>query len=210
MAATSWLGTTGYLLRSELASLMRCANVGRGIITTEMIDEVTTSLRGDEEQLGLAKWLRMVAVDSDRRPTRLSARYIVGLLLYLCNAPQHVSGLYRRYAIDGKLSLGGWLDFVRNEQMLSNQPVSEVVPSAMLSQPPSSGDTDELANAKQHFETTAANSRGNSDSGVSLSLLDFSVMLLSPQNNAVGCVQEDIRSNLTQAFGAYWTPATHK
>jgi len=218
MAATSARGRTGFLRRSELLGLLRCANQHLSGGEINEVHRVAQSVVDEEEQLGVPQWLRP-SWGGDQ-PKAITARHIVEVLLRSCTASQDIERLYRSFAPDGKLSLNSWLDFVRKEQLqvaashdTSSTPSTEqsgqqAVQRLLAFAAATEQGAAELALAEEQFEQADAMC-GTQHSESALSVLSFSLQLLGPHNNAVGCSRDKNVADCRDPIPWYWTPASH-
>jgi hypothetical protein len=222
MAATSKRGGTGFLRVRELRALLRCANASP-TLSTEAIEEAFRSVVVTEQQLGLPSWLCSQSnfiLDLSINPAAgneawyklVNGRLITGMLHRLSMASQVVAECWNHYAGDGKMGETEFLDFVRTEQLPSDQvferQFSRVRSEIELendSMQPSSATDVQLAVARREFETL----KGSAQTG--LSLLQFAEHLLRPQNNAAAPARD--QSDFTEALGEpithYWISSTH-
>ena len=196
MGAMSARGRTGCLLRSQLGPLLRCANAHLRLGN----DAIEQALMGvnETEQRELPEWLRSTPISRGQGHRLLSVRQVVGLLLQLSTSSSKIANLFSDYAVDGGMSLGGWLSFVCTEQLAPGE--------AGLSSAVDLNDV-EMAHAQQYFEQVVSAERQACNRG--LSLLDFALQLLSPRNDAVP-LEHDSSVDLQQPFATYWTSCSHK
>eukprot|EP00966_Prymnesium_polylepis_P302383 6985917-Prymnesium_polylepis.1 len=210
MAATSTRGATGYLAKSELQALLRCANTS-----------TNPSVNGELAPPGklvcaLPNWMEAAAASAGHHKKLLDAQQVTALLLGLCTSSKELAEKYELYAAAaGQMLLADWLNFIRCEQLDHTQSGDE--DSELGTEANSDNEDTELAKARSAF--VAATSLGEkSQVGAALSLLQFSLQLLNPYNDAARPARQ-IASEVSglssgcdvnnEPFAHYWTACSH-
>jgi hypothetical protein len=189
MAAVGDRGSTGFMLKSEMKALLRCANASP-LLSTEALDEAVEVAQKQRREL--PHWLRNAVSGSKQQS--LGAQEIVELLLWLSLSSPAISKLFELYAAAGEMSSSEWLTFQRAEQ-LGGATSQEAEATA-------------LACARERFGLATRSIRGELRTDDTLSLLQFSVELLCPRSDAIEPPEaeaDDLRKPLTH----YWTAASH-
>ena len=163
MVATSKRSTTGHLGSSELGSLLKRANANTQKLDSEVIEE---AIRKAEVSLRLPPWLSTLPGDR-RHCTALNVCQLTGMLLYLSCVSEQIAKLFASSSVDGTMTTECWCTFVRTRQFGHHESYAEVESKH--------GDETESADV-QNLERVQ---------GEGISLLQFALRLLSPQNNAV-------------------------
>jgi hypothetical protein len=234
MAATSERGATGFLRRSELRSLLLRANAGSDVPSTE-IDAALRSVEEDRERLAAPEWLTRGSsrYDSERAsggreqsrrsdgedgPRRLNAWQVMGLLLRLSLSSQEITSVFNRIAIDGEIDLEGWLTFVRTEQAAIEQAIVDDdglsvdiydgLSVSTYDNDASPKEQSEMTEAREVFERAASAVGSQSTRG--LSLLQFTLQLLSQHNDVVAPARDpDTNNDLAEPLSHYWMATSH-
>jgi hypothetical protein len=196
--ATGEKGGAGKLRHTEIRAVMQCANASARL-SSKAIDEALQSTVMSEQEHEVPAWLR--AVPSGGHENRLlNTRQVSGMLLRLCTSSQPIQAVFGRYAVDGRMTGVGWIEFVRAEQLT---PIDHEFES-----PARVGNPDqEVSNAEEAFARALANGHLPH---AALSPLHFALELLSSQNNAVLPTRDsDSTDDLHQPLAHYWTACSH-
>jgi|EP00966_Prymnesium_polylepis_P214762 hypothetical protein len=206
MAVASKRGNTGVVRRSELRSLLRCANASAAL-SVAMIEETLQLVKQAEDELELPRWLRVAPLRASSGAALLNAQHVTGLLIRLSTSSQHINDLFHSDAVNGRIELTAWLSFVQQSQLaVCGQEDEDRSPPL-----PSGSDEMELAKARVYFEWMCATAGGDPLPESSLGLLQFSQLLLSTQtNNASSAVRErDTTDDLHKPLAQYWMDSSH-
>jgi hypothetical protein len=209
MAATSRLGATGFLRQNELRSLLRRANA-TARLRTDDIEMAIKATDMDEKQLALPVWLRAMPVGGGHRHVCLDTRRTTGLLLRLAASSRTATSLFAIHcgsSSNQSMKLADWLSFVRVEQLASSNEAEQRAPQ--FDPERHMVDDDELSQAEQRFAKPQRSSSDASPPDLALSALDFTLQLLSPENDAQAPAARKDRNDLHEPFALYWTPASH-
>jgi len=214
MAAASSNGAAGSLHRSELRSIVRCAN--KTAVSTKQLDEALHNIEDAERQRGLPHWLHGFR-EGDGANKMLSVRTIAMLLQQLSTATPEIAKLFNEYANeDGHMGAAEWLEFVRKEQLHRCGDAPERPPAfpcqgadlnASGELAKRSEDESEWAQAMERFESASSFELQRSQM---LTRLQFAMQLLAPPNDAVAPAwAPGTQDKLSEPFPSYWTATTH-
>ena len=207
----------GSVRMSEILTVLRRANASASV-GSELIEQTLRAVEESEEQEELPPWLASAAAREvrthDQTQKLLSIQQVVSLLLRLCTSSATITQLFHRYAVGDKMGLSQWLSFVSTEQLASQLDESGSSDSGGHShsaEPPEEVEV-ELTSARRDFER-AIQSWGvdqELDIDQKLSLLQFALLLLSPQNDAVEPARDasstdDLHAPITH----YWVATSH-
>jgi hypothetical protein len=173
-------------------------------LTTEVVANALQSI--EDQQQELPQWLtasfrgNVQYLEGTRRKDLLSAWHVTQLLLLLGNASEKITSIFTSYATAGRMSLPGWLAFIHTEQLALSGERGEAHASAV--QDPL--DEGEKAFAQSRFEHASSGNVARTDATAqTITMLQFSLQLLSPQNNAVApTVTDDLDAPFTHSFTA--------
>eukprot|EP00966_Prymnesium_polylepis_P030066 698825-Prymnesium_polylepis.3 len=204
MAATNRRGATGVLRRSDLRALLRRANAN------PLLGLDTAALQGavanfeENELAGRSLTPQPSAAVGGGGQGLLNTQQVTGLLLHLSTSSKMISELFSRYEVGGSVPLVQWLEFTRAEQLERCGDEEEVAPSTGNAYQ----DSTEMARRKQHFVHDVGSVGGDLESEETLSLLRFSLLLLSPRNDAI---RDPSGPSLEQdkPLSSYWTATSH-
>jgi len=193
MAATSRRGATGYLNRSEIRSLLRRANANANL-AAEVIEMGIQYAEKNDKRTGIPQWLMATtAGHRGHQQMLLNARKITGMLLTLSTASQAINNLFSSHSKDEQLCAADWSQFVRTEQLaVSNQQLDDEQSREQLS----------IATAEFEHAIESADA--------AVDRLQFALLLLGPQNDAVAPAADPAMSDsLREPFAHYWTACSH-
>jgi len=175
MAATNRRGTTGVLRRSDLRALLRRANANPvlGLDTAALEGAVATF--EENEVAGRSFGPKLSSAVGSQGQGLLNVQQITGLLLQLSTESKMISGLFSRYEVGGRVPLAQWLEFTRAEQLERCGDDNEVASSTGKVYQ----DQTEMPRRKQSFTHAVGAVGAELDSEETLSLLRFSLLLLS-------------------------------
>mmetsp|Transcript_14795 Transcript_14795/g.39537 ORF Transcript_14795/g.39537 Transcript_14795/m.39537 type:complete len:1181 (+) Transcript_14795:3770-7312(+) len=204
MAATSKRGATGVLLRSELRSLMVCANASARMLSNEALEQVIESAEVSEQRLVPAASKSTPGMGHQQ--TLLNAQQACLVLLELSTSSQEISRLHNRYARadHGLVDLDGWLSFTRTEQLAQFCGVSTTGPAeTQLAEA-------EMAWAERQYEAAVPGGSA-ADKLKGMGLLQFALELLGSHNDAVASpkspTNEPPTSGRRPTFSSGWLPS---
>ena len=180
MRATSSRGKTGVVLQSEMRRLLRCANAR---VKTSTLNDALLKREENAEMLGLSKWQTTVPKDSrSMHNDTLSVPQVTMLLMHLCTSVPEIQGLFERNAANGRIRRGSWRRIVCDQERAG------------------SGDRSEAADAEDELAAPQSEQ---------LNLLQFSLHILSPQNDAVAASRRG-RTSAGEPLAHYWAASSHK
>eukprot|EP00966_Prymnesium_polylepis_P335406 7390769-Prymnesium_polylepis.2 len=208
MAATSHRGATGCLLRSELRSLMVCANAD---LPSQTLEEAQRCIRRDEAHLQISPWLKPHPKSEGetavgRQRSSLDARQVAGLLFHLCFASGEVASVFECFALESQMNLAQWLNFVRSKQLPHDDDGKEGeiqydewdIPDVSAI----------LAEAKEQFARTPTSHGTELHTDAVFRVEQFASQLLNPCNTALGGAVRNA-AIFVEPFAHYWTAASH-
>ena len=129
---------------------------------------------------------------------------MAGALLKLSTAQPEVDELFGRYSTGGEVSMGGWLDFVRSEQMEVSVEVGAGADNPLGQDDNMVGA--ELRAAKRSFTLACDAQDGEIRADGGVDRLSFSLLLLSSSNDAVHAPPE---ANLNHPLAHYFIATSH-
>jgi hypothetical protein len=206
MAHTSSRGKVGRLRRSELLSLMRCANASASLGMGKL-DGALQIVQETEDGLELPQWLRACRSSSGNRRQVLNARQVIGMLLHQCTSSMELSDLLHRYGGNSQIGEDGWLEFVRTEQAASdNELVMSTASTAARLEA-----NEELATAQQRFTMAASRGEGALQVEKALNGVEFALQILGSRNNAIGFSRKyiDATDDLNAPLAHCWMACSH-
>eukprot|EP00966_Prymnesium_polylepis_P177941 4120631-Prymnesium_polylepis.1 len=207
MVATSQRGATGVLRETELWLLLRCANCS-ATLSTDTFQEAVSTFDESEQQLELPPWLGMALTGGGTRKL-VVARRAVGLLLQLSTRSTVIKQLYQHFVVAGRMVKRDWLNFVSAEQMDQMTPYSDERNGLSTTATPCSHDGDGAQENPQvqtteFYERSTENAGGEQRQEQGMTLLQFSLELLSPNNDVCAparrsseCYQVDLQAPLS-------------
>jgi hypothetical protein len=209
MAATSRRGATGFLLQSEVGSLLKRAHASPHL-SVEALEAVIRSTEEAELKLELPKWLQAV------RPrigfhrgvfhAKLNARQIAEMLLRLCTSSAHIQFVFDSYATNGEIGSAEWLAFVKAEQTapLGDQGAVRSLEATL----DANNEADVADNRRSvRFDATASK---ESTTEKGLGVLQFSLQLLASDNDVLEPVPHlEGADHLSNRLCQFWTASSH-
>jgi len=183
MVPTSERGSKDFIPRSNLRLVLARAHA-RNSLNTRVLEEAYRA--AEERNAELPRWLRATRHGEGRRQKLLDVWQVTGLLIELCTQSQQINELFDRHAVPnvGRLK---WHEFVRAEQVRGG--VDEIQSDV------GKRNEAEILKAKRVQP---------------LSRLDFALLLLSPDNDAV--VSELVPETADEQdapLAHYWTACSH-
>eukprot|EP00966_Prymnesium_polylepis_P298451 6896739-Prymnesium_polylepis.1 len=155
------------------------------------------TFESNERIVDLPHWLRRATMSGGNANEVLGPQQVVWLLLELCTSSEKISQLHACRAVNGRLAMASWREFLGAEQLGCY--VDDEAAAAGLG----IGDHDEEA------ELQRSGTEGHSTEG--LTLQQFALKLLRPQNDAVSPARGWLRrkDGLNEPFAHYWTASSH-
>jgi len=184
MAATSELGATGFIRRSDIQMLLKRANSG-----STTIQNALNIVEDCKHQLDTSMW------KLDHTTNTLGCWEVVQLLLRLSNLSSAIRELFTRYSPDGRMSLNMWIELVRNEQIDACATADDKLVKQELVD-----DSEELSAARSRFNRALETGKPDLD------VLRFSLLLLDPANAAAPTGHHEDHS---QPLASYWVSCSH-
>ena len=198
MRSASDRGATGVLGQSELRRLLRCANASADL-SPEVLQASLQAARADRDKI-MPQW--MLA----ERSKLIDAQVVTGLLLHLFTMTPELTAVFERYSVDGAMHRAEWLRFVRDEQLSSEAEQGLMAPVQQLGVEGSS----ELQQWQQMFENQTEEGGAGLQADKALHLLQLSLALLSPENDAVAPARPvGTTHDLDRPLSHYWTACSH-
>ena len=205
MAATSKQGATGTLSRAELPSLLTRVNASPRVSSNAL---AVLEIIIDQERMELPQWRRAVPPGGPKRQDLLSAPQVAGTLLTFCTSSPKIRKLFEDYGENSRMHLDDWLTFTRSEQLQRCENATESSRSSDDGDQLKDDQAAALALARTHFEDAIDTMSDASATDKALSLLHFSLELLSPHNRAA-LGKPASEKDLREPFAHYWTAASH-
>jgi len=213
MSATGNRGQGALLPRSEIRSLLRCANASITLHTAEL-ERALQLVRDSEQQQHL--WSRCKVAGR-----AFNARQVTHLLMRLTTSSGDISELFNRFAVDGCMGLAEWETFsVEHQLVLPNDAHSasrggtaSEAAVARFSSEQAGPETDAgLEQARAMFDSAIATQTVASQAE-GLGLLDFALLLLHPENDAVtpdqALSKKESDNLVAQPLAHYWIACSH-
>jgi hypothetical protein len=206
LAAMAKRGAAGVLRKSELRSLLRRANASTSLSTKSLGERLDTFAQ-IEKRLGLPEWVEAAQGSGTRRHELLGVRQVTGLLLQLSTSSHEITELFDIYSTGGRMGWSEWNRYVRTEQLTT---CGDAGQADFLRLPDS--DEDELdSRHRRAFERAIQRKNTDGQGDEELELLQFSLLLLSPQNGAVMPAREpNVNADMREPLAHYWTACSHK
>ena len=204
MEATSKRGTTGYLHRSSLRSLLLRANLSSRSLSSEMLESILQSVEQADELMELpgSSSGQLTRKHCRQHLQLLDAWQICGLFLRLSISSLDITELFERFAVNQQMGEDEWLRFVRSEQ-LPCEGSSDPAASSVAAAP----EADELVEARQRFERESSLVHESIAFGPS----HFAAQLLNPRNQAVAPARSSHASELLrEPLAQYFIACSHK
>jgi hypothetical protein len=149
-----------------------------------------------------------------QRSALLGTRHVAWLLLWLSSSSPAITALHESWAVRGKMGADAWLRFVRAEQLSSPgqqaddrhssteaQACRSESSASQVQQDVGQEKNDEIQRARELFKRTLG---GELQPDTGLNLLQFTLQLLDPQNDAV--MKTDLQ-RLTCRMRLYTSPS---
>jgi len=200
MAATTKRGRTGYLRETDLRSILRRANAGW--LSAEALDATLRLAEETELQMGgTPPWLQGLPAKGRSSGKQLDVRRVTGVLLRLCTSSRRIAALFERHSADGRMPMSGWLAFVRAEQLGRREHEAGAATYH--------AEEEEVAQYSSAIFLSPA-ARSSPVSERTLSLLQFSLILLSQENGAIAPARSPrAADDLGQPLAHYWIACSH-
>jgi hypothetical protein len=198
MASTSRRGASGFLQRSELRPLLRCANAN-ATLSAVALETAFAQAVESRERMNFPPWQR---VPSSHRGQPLCAQQITWFLVQLSTCTKEITAIFDEYAPEGRMNLEQWLRFCGAEQSALHSDGADE--DLLLQREALHNQEAELLNAQRQFENAIA-----AGCNECLILVQFALQLLSVQNDAVASKRTTDLDQLREPFAHYWTACSH-
>ena len=184
------IGAASSLNRSDLGLLLNRANIG-------MDSSDQTHLAARISSLEVPGWAAVKA-------GHFSVFQVIGMLAHLSAEQDSIEMLHSRYAGGPQMNLSGWLAFLRAEQMHDATSPQPSVSTAALDTTVKAAET-EVEEAQRVFRYACQRGDAGVRREAGLSAQQFAMILLSPDNDAVGPAAQSPVERLSH----HWCACSH-